>query len=171
MAKDETDLDTGAAGGSGKKKLILIIVLAVVLVAVSVGATLFLTGALGGGGEKEAAHDEKGAAAQIKPALYLPLDPAFVVNFEDQSAARFLQVQLQVMARSQEAINAVQSHMPVIRNNILLLLSSQRYEEVSTHAGKEKLRKAIIDSINKVLHDAGSKEEIESVYYTGFVMQ
>lgn len=173
MAKDETELDTqaadGAAGGAGKKKLILIILLVVLLLGASIGATLYFTGVIGGG--DKAAKNDKPEAAKIMPALYLPLDPAFVVNFEDQSRARFLQVKLQVMARSQAVLNDVQSHMPVIRNNILLLLSSQSYAGVSTRAGKEKLRKAIIDSINKVLHDGGSKDQIESVYFTGFVMQ
>ncbi len=168
MAKDDTELDTTAPSGSGKKKLILIIVLVVALVGVSVGATLFLTGALGGG---KAHPGKKAETAQIKPTLYLPLDPTFVVNFENQSMARYLQVKLQIMARSKAALNAVQSQMPVIRNNILLLLSSQRYAQVSTSAGKDKLRQAILDSINKVLHDAGSKEHITAVYFTGFVMQ
>ncbi len=111
------------------------------------------------------------AAAAPEPALYLALDPEFIVNFEQPQGPRYLQVALQVMARDEAVLDAVKRHMPVIRNNILLLLSSQTHEQVRTRSGKEKLRAALIGTINKVLAEAGGQGRVEAVYFTSFVMQ
>ena len=169
MAKaDELELDVAAKPKSGR--LIWVLGgLGLLLVGVAIALTLYLTGVIGKA-NTDTPKTQGGTPVVVKPALYLPLDPAFV-NFEDQSNARFLQVEIQVMARDQATLDAVQRSAPVIRNNILLLLSSQKYDVVSTREGKEKLRGEILAAINKALHDGGSKDKVEAVYFTSFVMQ
>src|ERR1700679_4188436 len=57
-----------------------------------------------------------------KPSVYCAIDPPLVVNFEDGSAVRFLQITMQIMAHDEKAIESVQKHIPLIRNNLLLLM-------------------------------------------------
>lgn len=186
MADDELDLDVEAKPGKGK--LIGIIIGVILLVAIAVGATLFFVADNNGGDAEEAAAEEDKPEIVEKKAYYLELSPHFVVNFEDSSVVNYMQVEMQVMSREQGVLDVISEHMPVIRNNILLLLSTQKYEEISTAAGKEKLRTEILASIQKVVNEEtgaakskdkddadgdkkSGKPKVEAVYFTSFIMQ
>ena len=82
--------------------------------------------------------DEK--SGPPKPAVYYAIDPPLVVNFEDGSAVRFLQISMEIMAHDEKAIDSVQKNNPVIRNNLLLLMSNRNYQSLMSREGKEKLR-------------------------------
>jgi len=61
-----------------------------------------------------ASHGEEGGTG--KAAVYYAIDPPLVVNFEDGSAVRFLQITMEIMAHDQKAIESVQKNIPLIRN-------------------------------------------------------
>ncbi|MDP3858402.1 MAG: flagellar basal body-associated FliL family protein [Stagnimonas sp.] len=118
----------------------------------------------------EASTDEHGAS---KPALggdYFSLDPSFVVNLNDEDSSRFLQIQAEAMAVKPAALDAVRANLPVIRNRLVLLFSSQKYHDLLPRAGKEKLQQQALEEINKVL-DERKKPRIDGVVFTSFVMQ
>jgi flagellar FliL protein len=202
MAKtDNRDRDEdGAAAPAAKSKsknLIMIAGGAVLMLALTVGASVFITKSLMGSGDAgdgadsataEGGHDKgdkadkskkkggkkdkKDAKEEAKPALYLALDPPFVVNSESGAGGvHYLQVAIEVQTREPEAVELVKKHMPVIRNNLILLLSSQTHEAVSTREGKEKLRAEALAEIQKILQQEGGKPGVEAVYFTNFVMQ
>lgn len=75
-----------------------------------------------------------------KPSVYYAIDPPLVVNFEDGSAVRFLQITTEIMAHDEKAIESVQKNIPLIRNNLLLLMSNRNYQSMMSREGKEKLR-------------------------------
>ncbi len=181
MADDEDkDLAEGKKG-SGSMKLVIVAVVAATLVAT--GGTfgvLWFTGALSGGkaaAEGQQAHGDGAAGAEEAeekeqhPPTYIALDPPFVVNFDNPTVARFLQVKVQVMTRDPEVAKAIEEHMPVIRNNLVMLFSGQKYEEVATREGKERLRKQTLAEIRKVLEERIGRPGVEDVYFTAFVMQ
>jgi len=67
---------------------------------------------------------------------------------------------------------ASQSQRSIIRNDLLLLFGNQKYQAVSTLEGKEALRAQALDTVRKVVADAGGKpKRVEAVYFTSFVMQ
>jgi len=82
-----------------------------------------------------------------------------------------MQVEIQVMAHQMEPFTLIEHHMPVIRNKVMLILSSQKYEEVNTREGKEKLREEIKQAIQDVLHEESPDVNIEAVYFTSLIMQ
>ena len=47
-----------------------------------------------------------------KAAVYYAIDPPLVVNFEDGSVVRFLQITMEVMAHDEKAIDSVQKNIP-----------------------------------------------------------
>ena len=165
---------------AGKAKVIILVAVVVLIVlAGGTTAALYFGGVIGHSApaaEGDQATEQPAAEDKAKeetkaPPKYLALDPPLVVNFERQGGVGFLQVTMQVMARKQDALDAVQDNMPMIRNNLLLLLGSQTFETVSTRAGKEKLREEAKEEVNKVLAKVGAADQIEAVYFTGFVMQ
>lgn len=172
----ELDLEVKGGGTSKKTLIILISTIVMLVVAIAVGVVLFLTGALtpkAATGEAAANPVEEVAKAPQHPAIYHSLDPAFVVNFyrQSQRQVRFLQVKMEAMARDSEIIEAIKTHTPAIRNNLLLLLSHQDYETIHTVEGKGQLREAARDEINQVLEDQAGIKGVEAVYFTSFIMQ
>jgi len=108
---------------------------------------------------------------ELAPPIYLPLDPPLVATFEDRSAVRFLQLTIEVMARNQEAIDAVQMHMPVIRNNLLLLMGGRTLTELTSREGKEALRAEALAEIQRILVENTGEPDVEELYFTSFVVQ
>jgi len=119
--------------------------------------------------------DDPAAAESDKPlapAIYVPLDPPFVVSFSDGAGdARFLQLTLQAMARDEHTIEAVKTHAPAIRNSFLFLISGYKVEDLATLAGKEKLRAAMLVAANDILEKNTGKASIEELYFTSLVIQ
>ena len=119
--------------------------------------------------------DDPAAAESDKPlapAIYVPLDPPFVVSFSDGAGdARFLQLTLQAMARDEHTIEAVKTHAPAIRNAFLFLISGYKVEDLATLQGKEKLRAAMLSAANAIMEKNTGEAGIEELYFTSLVIQ
>jgi flagellar FliL protein len=83
---------------------------------------------------------------------------------------RFLQISMEVMAKDQKAVDSVQKNMPLIRNNLLLLMSNRDYQSMMSREGKEKLRAEALAEIRAVQKKQGG-EDIDDVLFTSFVVQ
>jgi len=142
-----------------------------------IGLVLLLV--LGGGGFAAykllgAKDDPKGAASkqELLPALYVTLDPPFVVNFQAESFVRFLQITIGVMTRDVAVEKIIKSNDPRIRNDLLLILGNQNYDTVSKLEGKEELRKRCLEAVRTVVQESGGEsDKVEALYFTSFVMQ
>lgn len=156
--------EVAAPAGKSKKVLIIVTLSAVVLLAGGVGAWFAF-----------AHHGKKHEVAKkepLAPALYVVLDPPFVVNFEADQQVRFLQVSAQLMSRDPATIELLKTNDPVVRNDLLMLFGGQKYAVVATRAGKEALRADTLAAVRKIVAAAGGKpEKVEAVYFTSFVMQ
>src|SRR5271155_3495531 len=115
-----------------------------------------------------AAKAAEGGAAN--PSLYYAIDPPLVVNFEDGSAVRFLQISMEIMAHDEKAIESVQKNIPLIRNNLLLLMSNRNYQSLMSREGKEKLRQEALTEIRAVQKKEGSPD-VDDLLFTSFVVQ
>lgn len=170
------------AGGSGKGMKILVGVMALLLM-VAVGAVSYLLGhrsAPAAGATAENASSEKAdekseSSSESKggshDALYLALDPPFVVNFQSDTAARFLQVGVQLMAHDQKALDAAKASEPAVRNALVMLFSSQDAKTLISREGKEKLRTDALAEISKIVAERTKGASLDAVYFTSFVMQ
>ena len=144
---DELELDVVEP-----KKNNIILILAVMGVSLILGgaaAWLFL-GGTGGGADKEVEIQDKSKL----PLHYLTLTPEFIVNFDPTARVRYLQVDIQLATREEESLKVVETYNPVIRNDILVLLSGLSFEELSQQEGKIKLQQQILNTVNKVVSEA-----------------
>lgn len=178
MAEDDTD-EKPKKKGFSFLKLFLFVILPLLITSGTVTG-LYLGGVFGGGDEHVASEDgENTDAAQDGeedkgtegPAMYVSLDPPFVVNFANSGNARFLQITVEIMTRNPQVEEQVKRHMPAIRNNLVMLFSSQTTESVSSLEGKEALREETLASIQEILEAETGDPGIEAVYFTSFVMQ
>jgi flagellar FliL protein len=115
-----------------------------------------------------AGHGEGGEGG--KAALYYAIDPPLVVNFEDGSVVRFLQITMEIMAHDPKAIESVQKSVPLIRNNLLLLMSNRNYQSLMSREGKEKLRQEALTEVRAVQKKEGGAD-IDDLLFTSFVVQ
>ncbi|MDH5324816.1 MAG: flagellar basal body-associated FliL family protein [Gammaproteobacteria bacterium] len=163
MADDAED--TKASGGVSIKLVLLIVV---VFLISGLGAGMYLAGAFSGSKDQDEAVEAEPVA---KPAIYIPIDPPFVVNFTGDKGAKFLQVTLEFMTRQVEVPGLVSMHMPAIRNNLILLFSNQSYQTVSSPEGKDELRAQVLQVVQDILQQESGDIGVEAVYFTSFVMQ
>lgn len=122
-----------------------------------------------GHGEEAAAEEEH--EEELAPAQYVALDPPFVVSFDSEGGSRYLQLQAQAMARSEDTVAAIKQHAPAIRNAFLFLLSGYELEAVMTQAGKEELRHAMLGAANEILAKNHVEVGMEDLYFTSLVVQ
>jgi flagellar protein FliL len=174
MAKKPPPQDAASAEvakPAGKMKLIILIVVVLLLaVGLSVGVTWFV---LNKGADSEAPADEApvSTAPLKQPAIYEELMPAFVVNFKHKGRARYMQVSVALMARDQAALDALKVHMPVLRNRLVMLFSSQDFEALITPVGKEMLLQQATASVQELAQKETGKVAIERVLFTNLVLQ
>jgi len=147
-----------------KSRKLLIIIVAVLVVA-------------GGGGGAywkffAKSADPAAVAAKKKPTLppaMLSFDP-FVVNLADGGTPRFLRVTLGLVVEGEKQAKEFSENAVVrtkVRSSLLELLSQQQASELITQAGKDALKKSIIE---RAKHDA-EELEVNDVLFTEFIVQ
>ena len=75
------------------------------------------------------------------------------------------------MTRDPAVKEDITTHLPHIRNNVVFILSSKRYEDLITPEGKEELRKQVLTEVRKILKKETGNGDVEDIYFTSFVMQ
>lgn len=110
----------------------------------------------------------------------VPLDP-FLVNLADIDSRRYLKVtiSLEMMPRNEVkkeshekkggggSATDVDNNLPIIRNTIINILSSQTFESVRSIEGKDEIRRSIIEHVNESL--GGPK--VKGCFFTDFTAQ
>lgn len=189
---EATEQDAAKKSGSGLVKTIglgfgvFFLVVAAQFVTSIVGCLVMpglMPGCSGHVAAEEPAADPKAAKTSKAPKkeevpkappVYLAFDPPLVVSFQEESTMRFLQATVEVMARDEESINLVKTHMPIIRNNLLNAMSGRNVATLTSRDGKEELRKECLAEVQRVLKaNAGkdAKTTVEDLYFTSFVVQ
>lgn len=170
---ENSDEDKDASGG-GKKKIILLAIIGLVLIGVSVGGTLAALSFLGGDEEMAAEGEDVDAEVMDEPmkqAIYYPIKPPLMTSFDARGRQRLVQAEVTLMTRDSDVIAAVELHMPMIRNALVLLISGQIYEEIQTAEGKELLRVQSLQELQRLLEQEIGKPGIEEVLFTGLILQ
>ncbi|MFN2329067.1 MAG: flagellar basal body-associated protein FliL [Chromatocurvus sp.] len=162
---------TPKSGGIGTGKLLVVSLLVSLVMSGGVGAGLYFVlqpqiAAQQPGG----ADADKAAQKSKQPPIYYSLDEPFIVNLATQGT-RFLQVTVEIMAREDKVIEAVQKHRPLLRNNLLLLFSAQTPSSIGSSEGKEELRRAALAELQSLLANLGEPAEVEDLYFTSLVVQ
>ncbi len=146
------------------------------LLAIILGAVL-LAGGVGGGvfyylhhsaNAEKTAHDDEEEAEK----LYYEMAKPLTVNFPRGSSIQMIQISLAfLVAGKEDALEAVKKHEPMIRNNLLMLISAQKPESLNMREEKEKLRAAMLNEVNSILKKMAGKSQVKELFFTAFVMQ
>ena len=182
-----------AAAPKSKKKLIVILAVVLALAAGGGAAAFFLmkkpeaqqakakhgekaeghedAAAEGEAAEEEAPEEEAGGHADPKTALTYVQFETFTVNLLPDPGDKFLQLDLTVEVKGAELAEKMKAQMPVLRNRVLLLLTSKKASDISTPEGKAQLSEELLVELKKPLAAHGKPLKVTQVLFTSFVIQ
>lgn len=178
--------------GGRKKKLILLLLVVLLGGAGGYYAMYGLPGSHGGEAAAEHADEpqlvvregvSEAAASRARTAArtgrpdprvfkttYIPLEGNFTSNLRGGDA--FVQIGLGLSTFYDDHVKEnVERNMMAIRSAVILTLSEGDPIEIRTLSGKEALKNALRDAINRVLTNREGFGGIDDVYFTSFVTQ
>jgi flagellar protein FliL len=146
-----------------------------------IGVLMVLMLGLGGGlfmmwNQISALNTQSVANASDNPnqekAIEHPLGPifsleTFIVNLADKGGNRYLRVTMDLELGNPELEAEITKRLPQVRDSILMILPTKRFEDISTVQGKTALRDQIQETINGFL----AKGKISNIYFKEFVVQ
>jgi flagellar FliL protein len=91
----------------------------------------------------------------------------FIVNLADKGGNRYLRVTMDLELGNPEMESEVNQRLPQVRDSILMILPTKRFEDISTVQGKTTLRDEMMETINAYL----LKGKITNIYFKEFVVQ
>jgi flagellar FliL protein len=102
---------------------------------------------------------------------YIHLTPAFVVNYGNTGRMKYLRTEIALKVMGAKAASAVTKHRPYIRNNLVLLLTSQDSDIVNSSSGREILRKAALEEVRALMTELEGLPFIDDLFFENFVVQ
>ncbi|MGD8242177.1 MAG: flagellar basal body-associated FliL family protein [Desulfobacterales bacterium] len=114
---------------------------------------------------EEVADEEDEGQATTMGALF-PLD-TFIVNLADEKSKRYLKVTMQIELKEGEPLELLEKRLVQVRDIILMILPTKRFQEIRSANGKTLLRQEIMARLN----DLFRKEAVHNIYFTEFVVQ
>ena len=150
-----------------KSKLLTVLLLGLLTTATAAGAWI------GGLRNHPAFAFEKKAgagSADKKKQVFVPLEP-FTVNLQDPDRERFLQLSLVLEANDGSAADGIKQKLPIIRSQILLLLSSKTSGELQSANAKRRLAGEILAQARKPLESDTDDKGIEQAHFSQFIIQ
>ena len=150
-------------------KLLIIIIVVVLLLMGIMGAGFFIMMNKIGGNDPQSNNNASKQASgyadgKLGPILSLS---NFVVNTADKGGNRYLRVKIDLEMSENEVLEEVNQKISMVKDNILMILSSKLIADIIQVEGKVALRDEIISALNANL----TKGSIANLYFTEFVIQ
>ena len=151
------------------------------LIAVIIGVVLFFMGMMGAGfyilwsriptpqvqmnpEDQMLPEEEEQKQPDIGPLYSIG---TMIVNLADKGGKRYLRVNMELELSHPEVAEEIEKRLPLVRDRVLIVLSSKTYEEISTAVGKDELRTKLITDLGKLF----VPDSIVNVFFTEFVVQ
>ena len=128
------------------------------ILAVVAGIFLFTPGFTPGLTSEEGAGGGQGHIYSMEP---------FLVNLAAPDQVRYLKVRIAVESTERKPDEEYQQRLSQLRDSILTVLSTKRYQDIFNSEGKKKLKEEIIARLNPLVKHF----QVKAVYFTEFVVQ
>lgn len=163
-------------------KMVLLVLILLMLLAGTSFATLSYLGVFDASNDGQddtlgvVMDSSNGVASETSdaPAIsvnYYPLEPEFVVNFMARGRQRYMQLGLSLKITDAKGIGLVETHEPLLRNNIVILLSAQEYLTLQSDEGRLALRKQLLTNIRQLMTQETGQPIVDDIYFTSYVLQ
>lgn len=89
---------------------------------------------------------------------YIAIKPPLVVNYGGPGRVKYIKAELSLRTEDAHSAQEVTHHMPLIRDTLIMLISSVTDEQMASGEGKEKMRVEALAKINEALEKVSSPE-------------
>ncbi len=150
------------------KVIVLVVFLILVMIGMCGGIFMIWTklSALEAQANNTLIQNGQGQELQQAPGTIFPLD-TFIVNLADEGGKRYLRITMDLELAAGTVVDDLKKRLPQMRDSILVVLPSKRFEDIRTVEGKAGLRNEIIANLNGLF----GHESISNIYFTEFVVQ
>lgn len=158
------------------KKLLVIIAIVVLLLGASAGGYFFFMNKSEGtkqsdGDGKQNKEETTKVEEVVEPEVYYDLVDPLIVDFPPGSSAKIIKISVSVLIKGESNVEALKKHEPMIRNNLLMLISSVGADKAKTMEGKKELQAMMLSEMGNVMEKMTKKNPVIDVFFTEFVMQ
>ena len=91
----------------------------------------------------------------------------FIVNLADEGGKRYLRMTIDLELDSEELEGEVKKRLPQVRDSVLTILPTKRFDDISSAKGKTALRDQMLERINGLL----TRGKVTNIYFKEFVVQ
>ena len=99
---------------------------------------------------------------------YLEMKPKFTVNLAEPK--KYLMVNVQLLVEGAAHVEKIKKLMPVLRNEMIMLLSGMPIASIQTSEQREALRLKTKDTLTGVLTKSKSNEGFQDVFFSEFLV-
>lgn len=103
---------------------------------------------------------------------YFTLEPDLTTNFYTKGKKLgYIQVRIDIMVASDADLPIVERHQPLIRDAVVELLGEQSEDKIKSLAGREDLRKTLVEKLNNILLPETGRRVIADLLFTKYMYQ
>ncbi|MDY6791183.1 MAG: flagellar basal body-associated FliL family protein [Thermodesulfobacteriota bacterium] len=149
-------------------KILLILIGVILLIVIAMGGGFFMMwskmSSMNVVNSEEADNEIEEVVETMGPTKKLE---TFIVNLGDKGGKRYLRVSMDLELENGESAKVVDKRLPKLRDAVLMILPTKKYEDIGTVQGKSALRNEILTKLNELMEP----EAIKNIYFTEFVVQ
>ncbi len=112
------------------------------------------------------ANTDPGLNQADAPGALFPLE-TFIVNLADEERSRYLRVTMDLELVAPTDAEKLNQRLSQIRDGILMILPSKRFDDIASIDGKTALRDEIINNLNGLF----PSKVVANIFFTEFVVQ
>ncbi|MCG9685081.1 flagellar basal body-associated protein FliL [Vibrio sp. Isolate23] len=103
---------------------------------------------------------------------YFTLEPDLTTNFYTQGKKLgYIQVRIDIMVANESDLAIIELHQPLIRDAVIELLGKQSSDTITSLAGREDLRKNLVEQLNSILLPETGRTIIADLLFTKYLYQ
>ena len=101
---------------------------------------------------------------------YYGLEPDIVTNYISSSKKLgFVRVNVELMVNDPQALIELEHHDPLLRAAVLEILGGQPEDKIKSMVGKESIRQACFEAINRLLEDEVGERLVVNLLFTQYL--
>lgn len=101
---------------------------------------------------------------------YYGLEPDIVTNYISSSKKLgFVRVNVELMVNDPQALIELEHHDPLLRAAVLEILGDQPEDKIKSMVGKESIRQACFEAINRLLEDEVGERLVVNLLFTQYL--
>lgn len=110
------------------------------------------------------------AEGDIEKAQYVKIKPSITTNYIAERL-KYVQADVAIKVRGDDSVSAVEAHIPRIKHQLIMILSRQEFDGVSTQDGRAVIKELALEEIIGIMDGEGLRPTIDEVLFTGFIVE